>query len=1027
MAYVLGLDLGPTSIGWAAIELDKDGKPAGILQLKDSSDKCPAIGSRIFPAGVEKLGQGDNEAPKNKKRREKRSVRRRMRRARARRLGLIALLKSHGLINGTSVEELQEKDPYELRNKAISEKIGLEEFARVLMHFAKRRGFKSNRRQPEGDDAKATDMKKAKARLETELEGKTLGQFWHAKLDANSHEAIRNKRGSYQWVAQRDQYQHELGVIWQEQCKHYPDVLTHEFYQKLEKLLFEQLPFELTKNKKKKVIGMCSLITWKLRCGYSERIAQKFRILQKVNDLRLETGKEPQRLTSQEREKFLEILSTCKDKDYAAIRKRIWGKDAESIKINLEYREKEKVKGNEIDAMLVGASFFDKKKWLNLSEKAKDEVWCKLKDYLADEDMSEKEVGAFISKHGLSFKKADWADKLKEPVGTCNYSRSALERIVPLMEKGERLDIAIKEAGFIKKHKQQSLLPLPNRSNGFQITNPVVGAVMFQLRKVVNLLIKEIGIPDSIVVETTRQLKASKDARQKIQKKQTDNLRDKEKAKDVIREGMGWGSDVDVSNTDVMKWRLWEDQNHLCPYSCRKIPLSTLLSRDVEIDHILPYSMSLDNTMANKVVCFAAENQKKGQNTPVSWLGEGSRQWEKITEAKKAFKFSEKKWERFEVANDDIADKYTPERLLQDTSYIAREVCSFLKGLYPAESAEQKVRTTKGKITFELRNLWYLNAILRDGELGPKNRDDLRHHAVDAAVVAVTSHGMIQRITKVLQGNWPNRPKYAAIAEPWEGFGEDLADAVETINISHRVQRKVKGKLHEETNYGREENGLNKGKFITRKDLSGIKLPMVKKICDPQVRDLVLARMAEFVNDAKKAFEKPLFLPNKNGNPMPIRMVRIMKHASNMIQLKDSVWVEPGSNHHIEIVRLANGKQKGVVVSMFEAANRVKKGKSIVCQEHGKGEKFLYSLARNDMFLLEMDEGADSLHRIQKMVADGRVIFRPHTYGGRMKNTDSPPLIQRKSAGTLRGQKVTVDPLGRIRRSDWKGKQETCD
>ncbi|AQT67652.1 CRISPR-associated endonuclease Cas9 [Anaerohalosphaera lusitana] len=1044
MGYVLGLDLGPTSIGWAAIEVDENERPVGLLTLDDNGEKVPAMGSRIFPVGVINYGQGKKrEQSNNKKRRDKRSVRRRLRRARARRLKLIGLLKSQGLLNGQPVDEVQQMDPYELRAKGVSEKLEPEEFARILLHFAKRRGFKSNRRKPIDEDAKGTDMKKAKDRLEAQLDGQTLGEFWYDKLSDGSSEPIRNRRDNFKWLAQRKHYQEELGRIWAVQSAHYPEIFTHGFYKELEGILFDQIPFELTKTKKKKVIGMCSLMPGKVRCGYSERIAQKFRTLQKVNDLRVEDGKESRDLCDAEREVLVNSLSASKDKSYEAMRKKIWGKDADYVKLNLEYRPKEKIRGNEIDSMMVSASFFQKKAWLGLTEQQKDEVWGLLRSYL-DESLSADDVEARVGEYGLEFKKDNWTDKLKEPVGTCSYSKAALNKIVPLMEEGKDLYTAIQEAGLSKKHEQHGLLPVPDKAHGFAIPNPVVQTVMFQMRKIVNLLIKEVGPPERIVIETTRELKASKERRQEILKKQSDNLKDKEKAKDKIREMRGWSDDVRVSNTDVMKWRLWEEQNHYCPYRCKKITLGEVLSREVEIDHILPYSMSLDNTMANKVVCFAGENQEKGQNTPISWLGENSAKWRKITEAmsRNSFNFSKEKWERFGVLNEEIEEKYQPERLIRDTSYIAREVRAYLKRLYPADYADQSVRTASGKITFELRNLWQLNAILRDGELGPKNRDDLRHHAVDAAVVAVTTPGMIQRITRVLQDNWPKRPKYAAIAEPWEGFGEELASAVEKINVSHRVQRKVKGALHGGTHYGKIAHGLHAGKFVTRKNLSDITKTSAENICDPEIRDMALARLKEYGGKAKDAFAKPLKLENKNGEPVPVKKVRIWENSSNMIKLErsnkngnsldNSVWVKPGENHHVEIfVHTVGGKDEYVCkgYTIWEAGQRVKNKQPIISRQHPDypEARFIMSLSKRESLVMKNKSG--TARKVFVLSISTQPTFdmevRPLSVGDVRNLSDKEKKALRRewrlqSLKALKErlmQKITLDPLGRVRRA----------
>ena len=119
-----------------------------------------------------------------------------------------------------------------------------------------------------------------------------------------------------------------------------------------------------------------------------------------------------------------------------------------------------------------------------------------------------------------------------------------------------------------------------------------------------------------------------------------------------------------------------------------------------------------------------------------------------------------------------------------------------------------------------------------------------------------------------------------------------------------------------------------------------------------------------------------------------------------------------------EIFEQEDGRRDGVVVSMFEAAEWVKTGKSVICRDYRNGKKFVCSLSINEMFMLEMEDGGYQLHRIQKMDKNKSIILRPQTYGGLMKDTDKPPLIQRRSPNTLKGYKVTVDPLGRVRRAN---------
>ncbi|MEJ5259700.1 MAG: type II CRISPR RNA-guided endonuclease Cas9 [Anaerohalosphaeraceae bacterium] len=1052
MGYILGIDLGPTSIGWAAFDLDENNEPVTISTILDKDEKgnwikCPALGARVFPAGVDNLGKGKQESPKNLNRRLKRSLRRRLRRAKARRKAVVELLIKYGLLKDLQhVETIQQVDPYEIRARAASSKVELFEIARIFLHFAKRRGFKSNRRQPLTKEKNSSEMKEAIERLDRELDGKTLGQFWYERRTENPRTAIRNRRDQYRWIAQRKHYIDELTRIWTIQAPYYPAVLTKEFYDELTLVLFAQIPFELSNRKKKKIIGTCELITGKPRCPWAERAAQKFRLLQKVNDLLVDGYP----LSPRERKVLIELLTVKKELSFDQIREKLWGPEGAKKKFNLQYKTNDKMLGNEIDSLLVSAAFFDKNRWLNLEESHKDEVWRILREFL-DEKRTKQQVEAVLAnQYGLHFKRDEWPEKLKEPEGYCAYSREALEKILPALEQGKNLYEAVQQAGFSRKMRQLNFLPLPVKENGFSIPNPVVRSVLVQLRKVINLLIKEKGVPTEIVVETAAPMKASKLQRQEILENQAKNQQERDKARQAIREMMGWEPDVDISETDVLKYRLWKSQKEYCPYTCRKIPSYILFTREVEIDHILPYSMSLDNSLENKVVCFASANQDKKQNTPISWLGEHSERWEQICEFHfhNAFGFTDEKWDRFCTRNEEIAEKYQNKRLLQDTAYAARVIRSYLQQLYPPQEAEYRVRTTKGGITAELRNLWGLNAVLRDGGAGPKNREDLRHHAVDAAVVALTKPALIQKITKTLQQNWPQRPSLAPIAEPWEDFRNQLKQAVQSVNISHRVQRKVKGALHQETNYFLEENGLWKGKYITRRQLAKITQEEAERICDPHIRGLVRQRLYEYDGDAAKAFETPLLL--RRNPDIPIYSVRIWNTLSNPILIRESsgetlrpftnkVWVKSEENHHIEFYKAKNAGGKTVFLclpcSMWQAAQRIKNKQPIILKRFLSSDyqnaEFIMSLSKGETVWMKGKSGQVCLVRVTGISGDPEnpkkidMEAKPiHLADVRLEGEQKNALrrewrltdLQRFPERIL--QKVTIDPLGRIRRAN---------
>ena len=77
------------------------------------------------------------------------------------------------------------------------------------------------------------------------------------------------------------------------------------------------------------------------------------------------------------------------------------------------------------------------------------------------------------------------------------------------------------------------------------------------------------------------------------------------------------------------KIRLWYQQGERCLYSGKLISIHDLVhnSNKFEIDHILPLSLSFDDSLANKVLVYAWTNQEKGQKTPYQVIDSMDAAW----------------------------------------------------------------------------------------------------------------------------------------------------------------------------------------------------------------------------------------------------------------------------------------------------------------------------------------------------------------------------------------------------------------
>jgi CRISPR-associated endonuclease Csn1 len=139
---VLGLDLGPNSVGWALIDAEFENG----AQIAESG--LLAAGVRVFEEGVDNFDTS-KEASRAAARRATRSARRRQRRLLERRQRLRAALQQAGLLptDEAALREVFALDPYPLRAKALDEALTLPELGRVIHNLVRsRKGSRPLRR-----------------------------------------------------------------------------------------------------------------------------------------------------------------------------------------------------------------------------------------------------------------------------------------------------------------------------------------------------------------------------------------------------------------------------------------------------------------------------------------------------------------------------------------------------------------------------------------------------------------------------------------------------------------------------------------------------------------------------------------------------------------------------------------------------------------------------------------------------------------------------------------------------------------
>ncbi|NLX07953.1 MAG: type II CRISPR RNA-guided endonuclease Cas9 [Phycisphaerae bacterium] len=973
--YVLGLDLGPTSIGWALLGQEGDRE----VSLVDA-------GVRIFPEGVDRDTKG-LEKSKNMTRREARGARRIKERRRRRKGRLVAILKEAGLWpdDDQSFRSLCLLDPYELRAKALDERLAPHELGRVLYHLNQRRGFKSNRKS--GKSREDGKVLKSITELEEQIASakcRTLGEYLHR---LGRSERIRNR------YTRREMYQREFDLIWARQTEYHGPILSDELKKKLaDEVIFFQLPLRV----QDELIGFCEFETDQRRCPKADWHAQQFRMLQDINNLQIiNPDGSSMPLAPDQRQTLVEVLGTRAKMDFDQIRKALGLLETQTF--NYEEGKRKSLKGNLMEAGLAKA--FGRKRWAEM-QAHRDRITEAL---LEIEDPNEfRRIAG--EEWAADDEQIEALLKIDLPDGYLHLSKKAILKLLPFMEQGERMADAVKKAGYLRPDQKagdnHDRLPQPP-----DIRNPIVKKSLHEVRKVVNAIIREYGKPARIVVELARDMHGSVDDRNELHLRMLKNEREREEVRESIRSEYGI---TNPGRDDIQRLRLWNEQGQTCPYTGNTIARSQLFSSDVQVDHILPYPRSLDDSMMNKVVCFTSANREKGNQTPQEWLAAFPDRYERMLQAIKPLPWRKRR--KFTQQAIDLGQCI--DRQLNDTRYISREVRRYLQSLV------MDVDCTRGQVTAELRHHWGLNQILNHTGGFTKNRDDHRHHAVDAVVVALTTPSHLQQLARtkgIVRDPLPF---------PWERFRDDVANRINDINVSFRPLRKVYGALHEETAYGptAEENV-----YAYRKSVRDLKGPMIAQIVDPAIRNLVMERLKQKGLDPNnppsniptEVFAEPLTMPSG----VPVKKVRIRDTFTNLIPMtkmktrtgKPYRYVKPGSNHHIEIFEYTDAKRvakrDGVVVSMFDAAQRVQRGLPLINRDHGSGRRFVMSLSTNELVHVKVD-GQYVLYRVQKLDAGNtRVILRLHTDS----RVDDPRTVLRKSPNTLDGYKVTVDYLGRMR------------
>lgn len=1028
--YRLGLDLGANSLGWAILALDDSGNPTGIVKM----------GVRIFSDGRNpKDGQSlavMRRGPRQMRRRRDRYLKRRGR--------LLQALIEAGLMPKSEADRknLQKLNPYLLRAKGVEGELTPFELGRALFHLNQRRGFKSNRKTDAVDGDEKGKIASAVAEVKKVLEEggyKTLGQYLYARQqDGKTVRARLNGEGAkatYELYLQRDMIASEFDSLWEAQSRYHAELLTEDKRTLLRDIILFQ------RKLKPVPVGRCSLDPSDTRLPLAHPISQQLRIYQELNHLRItEPGQSSRSLTLAERDLLAEKLMCQKQLAFSSIKKTL---KLPNSTVNLESEKREKLQGDIVSCQLSHKELLGDE-WFSLEF----EDQCSLVELLLEEEDERVVIEELAKRWGIDLDVGSRLAKLNlKPDGYGRIGKRAGLKVLHELKKDVvTYDKACNAAGYKHSDSYDGVIyeDLPYygqlliRHVGFgtgnpgdsdevrygKIANPTVHIGLNQLRKLVNAIIKRYGHPNQIAIELARSLKVSPDKRQEIEREQAKNQKKNEIYKEEI-ESAGFK----VTGDSLLRMRLWHELSpnpleRRCVYTGELISIHKLLGGDgsFHVDHILPFSRTLDDSFTNKILCSRRANSTKKEQGPYEAFAHSPQgfDWEailaraQVLPINKRKRFSADAMERFDGENDFLS------RHLHDTAYLSRVAKQYLSAVCPPND----IYSNPGRLTALLRGKWGLNRLLSDRNL--KNRCDHRHHAIDALVIGLSDRRLLQRVaTASARARHDHVDRLLEdMPEPWTYFHGSVEQAVNSVVVSFKPDHGPEGALHNDTAYGIVSTN-DKGLSVVRhrKPLDSItKLDDVEKIVDARLREAIRSAISD-CKDTKSIKERLHEFTEQYGT----RRIRV-EEVLRVIPVKGQDGKEykafkGDGNYCYEIFETPAGRWDGEIINTFTANQKDYKafmGSQRFRNESFSGKPLVMRICRDDIVAINNNDDR-RLMRVT-MLSDGIITLSENHEGGNLRERDrnkedvfkymykSPSKLKE-----LNARRVFVDVLGRVK------------
>ena len=617
---VLGLDIGIASVG------------VGILN-KDTGEIIHT-NSRIFPAAT---------ADNNVERRNSRQDRRLNRRKKHRGVRLHDLFEDYDLLTDFSKVSIN-LNPYRLRVQGLDNSLTTEELFIALKNIVKRRGISYLDDASEDGGVVSSDYGKA-----VEENRKLLAEQTPGQIQLERFKKYGQVRGDFTVVENGEKrrlinvfstsaYRKEAERILRKQ-QEFNSKITDEFIEDCLKILTGKRKYYHGPGNEKSrtdygrfrtdgttldnifgiLIGKCTFYPNEYRASKASYTAQEFNLLNDLNNLTVPT--ETKKLSEEQKKTIVEYAKSAKTLGASTLLKYI----AKMIDASVDQIRGYRVDVNNKPEM---HTFEVYRKMQSLETISVGELSRNILDELAhiltlnteregiEEAINTKLMDVFSQDQVLELVQFRKNNSSLFSKGWHNFSRKLMMELIPeLYETSEEQMTILARLGKQKsKETSKRTKYIDEKEVTEEIYNPVVAKSVRQAIKIINEATKKYGIFDNIVIEMARE-NNEEDAKKDYIKRQKANQDEKNVA--IEKAAFQYNGKKELPDSIfhgykelATKIRLWHQQGEKCLYTGKNIPISDLIHNQYkyEIDHILPLSLSFDDSLSNKVLVLATAN-----------------------------------------------------------------------------------------------------------------------------------------------------------------------------------------------------------------------------------------------------------------------------------------------------------------------------------------------------------------------------------------------------------------------------------